>query len=445
MRLRTLLASGAAVLVAGTAALIAQPAFAASATATFAKQGWDSGYTGTYTIHNTGSSTVSGWTLTFDLPAGTTLGSYWDALITANGSHYTARNRDYNGSIAAGASVSFGFVASGTGAPVNCNLNGASCDGSGGGPTTPPTTPPTATPPTTPPGTPGSKLPAAPYLYMGWGNPPSATSVMSATGIRAFTMAFMLAGGGCNPMWDSSRPLTGGVDQQTINAIRGAGGDVEISFGGWSGSKLGPACRDANALAGAYQKVIDAYRLKVIDIDIENSDEFENPTVRSRIVSALKIVKNKNPGIRTVLTFGTATTGPNYAGVQLINDTKAQGANIDVYTIMPFDFGGSNMYADTVSASEGLKNQLKSTFGWSDAVAYSHMGISGMNGVTDQQEQVSTTTWQQIVGYARSKGLSRLAFWSVNRDRPCPGGGVSESCSGVGQSDWQFTKITAGF
>ena len=65
---------------------------------------------------------------------------------------------------------------------------------------------------------------------------------MSPTGIKSFTMAFMLSGGGCTPSWDSQRPLTGGVDEQTINAIKGAGGSVEISFGGWSGNKLGPNC-----------------------------------------------------------------------------------------------------------------------------------------------------------------------------------------------------------
>jgi hypothetical protein len=529
---RTLIAGGAAALVAGAAVLIMQPAFAATGvTATFSKSGWDTGYTAQYTIKNNGSSAVNGWTLTFDLPSGTTMGSYWDALVSSSGNHYTAKNREYNGTIAAGGSVSFGFVASGTGDPTNCQINGGSCaggggGGGGGGDTTAPSVPgglkvtgttsssislswnastdntgvtgyevrrattSVGTSTTTSftdtglnasttysyqvrardaagntsgwsstvngttqaggggggGGNPGSKLAAAPYLYEGWGNPPSATTVMAATGIKAFTMAFMLAGGGCNPMWDSQRPLTGGVDQQTINAIRGAGGDVEISFGGWQGNKLGPNCGDANALAGAYQKVIDAYKLKVIDIDIENSDEFENDAVRQRIVNALKIVKQKNPGVKTVLTFGTGTTGPTYYGTQLINETRAAGANVDVYTIMPFDFGGgANMYNSTVSAAEGLKNQLKSAFGWSDAVAYSHMGISGMNGITDQQEQVSPATWTQIRDYAKSKGLARLAFWSVNRDRPCPGGGVSESCSGVAQSDWQFTKITAGF
>ncbi|MDF9815765.1 hypothetical protein [Streptomyces sp. SPB162] len=70
---------------------------------------------------------------------------------------------------------------------------------------------------------------AAPYLYLGWGTPPSATSVMSATGIKQFTMAFMLSDGGCNPKWDGNRGLTGGTDQSTINAIRGAGGDVTVS------------------------------------------------------------------------------------------------------------------------------------------------------------------------------------------------------------------------
>src|SRR6266542_2098013 len=51
---------------------------------------------------------------------------------------------------------------------------------------------------TTPP--PVGKM-AAPYLYEGWGDPPSVSTVMSATGIKQFTMAFMLSGGGCTPAW----------------------------------------------------------------------------------------------------------------------------------------------------------------------------------------------------------------------------------------------------
>jgi hypothetical protein len=54
---------------------------------------------------------------------------------------------------------------------------------------------------------------------------------------------------------------------------------VVVSFGGWSGDKLGEKCSSASALAGAYQKVINAYHLKAIDIDIENT-EFGSSTVR---------------------------------------------------------------------------------------------------------------------------------------------------------------------
>nr|BFE68154.1 hypothetical protein GCM10020092_014550 [Actinoplanes digitatis] len=150
--------------------------------------------------------------------------------------------------------------------------------------------------------------------------------------------------------------------------------------------------------------------------------------------------------MKTILTFGTTTTGPNSHGVRLINQTRALGANIDIYTIMPFDFGGgANMYTSTVNASEGLKNQLKSTFGWSDAQAYAHMGISGMNGLSDQQEVTTPATWTQIRDYAKSKNLARFSFWAVNRDRGCPGGGVVSNCSGIAQSDWEFTRISAGF
>ena len=287
---------------------------------------------------------------------------------------------------------------------------------------------------------------SAPYLYLGWGNPPSATSVMSATGVKWFSLAFVLSSGGCNPAWDGSRPLQGGVDASTISAIRNAGGDVVPSFGGWSGNKLGPNCSSASALAGAYQKVINAYGLHAIDIDIENTDEFQNNTVQDRILSALKIVKQNNPSITTVVTFGTTTSGPDSTGTRLITQSKALGSNIDVYTIMPFDFGGSNMVTDTENATNGLRDKLKSTFGWSNATAYAHIGISGMNGKSDQSETTSLSNWTAIRDWAKSNGVARLAFWAVNRDRQCGSGGSPGSdCSGISQTNWQFTKVTSAF
>jgi chitinase len=312
------------------------------------------------------------------------------------------------------------------------------------GGTTPPTTPPTTGPTTNPPTT-GTKMASAPYVYPGWGNPPAPSTVVNATGIKAFTMAFVLANG-CNPVWDGEGGLTGGVHASYISQIKAAGADVVPSIGGWSGNKLGPNCGSVDALAGAYQKVINAFGLKAIDIDIENTDEFENTVVADRIVGALKVIKQNNPSVKTIVTFGTTPSGPSYYGTRLVQQAKALGANIDIFTQMPFDFGGgSDMYGATVGASEGLKNLLKTTFGYTDAQAYSHMGISGMNGLSDQQELTSTDTWTRIRDYAKGKGFARFTYWSVNRDRGCAGGGVVSNCSGIAQADWAFTQISAGF
>ncbi|GII63202.1 hypothetical protein Skr01_32870 [Sphaerisporangium krabiense] len=274
-----------------------------------------------------------------------------------------------------------------------------------------------------------SRLPGAPYLYMGSGNPPNPGTVMVNTGIKSFTMAYIQATGGCNPAWDGLRPLTGGIDASAINTIRSMGGSVGISFGGWSGDKLGPYCPNPPAFAQAVQKVIDALHPAVVDFDIENADEFENYTVQDRILNGLKIVRQNNPNVKITITIPTLRTGLNPAGIRLVNQAKALGAPIDNYTIMAFDFGGIDMYQDTVNASEGLKSSLKSVFGWSDAEAYAHMGISGMNGTSDWGETTTPAQWTQIRDWAKTKGLTRLTFWAVNRDQP----------------GWQFTQITAGF
>ncbi|MEU0841361.1 chitinase [Streptomyces sp. NPDC005962] len=286
-----------------------------------------------------------------------------------------------------------------------------------------------------------------PYLYLGWGSPPKATDVMSATGTRQFTMAFMLSDGGCTPKWDGSRALTGGTDQSTINAIRAAGGDVTVSFGGWSGNKLGEKCSSASALAAAYQKVIDAYQLKAIDIDIE-STEFENATVRQRVVDALKTVKQKNSGLKVYVTFGTTTTGPDANGKDLVKRGATAGLDVDGWTVMPFDFGqGSvDMAAATKSAVDGLKNTVASAYGLSSDAAYRKAGFSSMNGKTDVAgETVSLANFNSVISYAKSHHLARVSFWSLNRDRKCDSGTDADACSGIDQGTYDFTKALAGY
>ncbi|MGW3354306.1 glycosyl hydrolase family 18 protein [Streptomyces bungoensis] len=133
MRFRHRAAAGFATLLLPLAGLVglASPAqAAANATASFTKTSdWGTGFGGQWTIKNTGSTGISSWTVEWDFPSGTSVTSAWDADVTNSGTHWTAKNKSYNGTIAPGASVSFGFNGAGPGSPSNCKLNGDSCDG----------------------------------------------------------------------------------------------------------------------------------------------------------------------------------------------------------------------------------------------------------------------------------------------------------------------------
>ncbi|MEU5365529.1 glycoside hydrolase family 18 chitinase [Streptomyces sp. NPDC005925] len=133
MRFRQRAVAGLATLLLPLAGLVslASPAEAAtSATATYAKtQDWGTGFEGKWTVKNTGTTSLSSWTVEWDFPSGTSVTSAWDADVTSSGTHWTGKNKSWNGTLAPGASISFGFNGAGTGSPSNCKLNGGSCDG----------------------------------------------------------------------------------------------------------------------------------------------------------------------------------------------------------------------------------------------------------------------------------------------------------------------------
>jgi hypothetical protein len=289
---------------------------------------------------------------------------------------------------------------------------------------------------------------AAPYEYLGWGSPPAPAAVTAATGIHDFTLAFMLSRKTCDPAWDGSRPLTGGVDQSAISSIRAAGGDVVVSFGGWSGRKLGNKCKTTSALAAAYQRVINAYALKAIDIDIEHG-EMSSVKVRDRVVAALGTIARANPGLEISVTFGSSPTGPDAKGAAMISYAASIGFLPTAWTVMPFDFGGpasTNMAQASIGAVQGLARLVQSGYRTTLATAYLHSGISSMNGRTDDGETVSVADLQSMLAFAQQNHLGRLTFWSVNRDRSCGGSTTgADSCSGVAQTPYAYSKVVAQY
>ncbi|HEY3710724.1 MAG TPA: chitinase [Amycolatopsis sp.] len=287
---------------------------------------------------------------------------------------------------------------------------------------------------------------SAPYLMPQSNNPPDPVTVMNATGQKAFQLAFILApnGGGCSPTWDgtsavSSDTAVAGV----ISKIRGAGGDVSVSVGGYGGTKLGQTCGSVSATADAYQQVITKYGLKAIDFDLEEP-EYENTAAIANELGAAKTLQANNPGLFVSVTMPGTAAGTGWFGTQLLDQAKSIGFSPNNFSIMPFD-GGFNGGSSQVSALEAFHGLLVSHMGWDSATAYSHEGFSGMNGKSDAAEIFNVSDFQTVYDYATSHKLGRFTFWSVNRDRACVGTTDNGVCSNVQQNDWDFTKFTTQF
>jgi len=285
----------------------------------------------------------------------------------------------------------------------------------------------------------------APYDYLAAGGP-SPAEVMKATGLRRVTLGFVVSDGACRPVWDNGDPLAGASQEAAIRGIRSAGGEAAVAFGGNGGTKLGLTCTSAEALAGVYQQVISAYRLRAIDLDVEDT-EVGSAAARQRIIGALAIVRQRDPGLMISVTIAADSAGPDPGGQDLIAAAAASGLRIDAWTIMPFDFAGpgTDMAQASVQAADGLKNDLMSAYHEPASAAYRTMGISTMNGRTDTGELVSAADFQVMLRYVLAHHLARFAFWSVNRDMPCTAGSNSNTCSGITQKPYAYTKISVSY
>lgn len=127
----TTLAAGALVPLAGTAHA------AVACSVTYTTNQWPGGFTANVTLRNEGDA-LSGWRLTWTFLDGQRIQQAWSSRYTQSGSAVTVTNEAWNGNVAAGGSVSFGFNASWTGQnrpPTDFAVNGTPCTGANRPPT----------------------------------------------------------------------------------------------------------------------------------------------------------------------------------------------------------------------------------------------------------------------------------------------------------------------
>ena len=96
----------------------------------YSATGWTGGFTADVTVKNTGTSTITGWSLKWSYPGDEQITNGWNATVTQSGQDVTAVNADHNAQIAPGGSVSFGAQGSTSGStstPASFTLNGTAC------------------------------------------------------------------------------------------------------------------------------------------------------------------------------------------------------------------------------------------------------------------------------------------------------------------------------
>jgi hypothetical protein len=378
----------------------------------------------------TASGAASGSAVVLDPCAGSS-GQAWAAV--ASGSNYTFHPANNTGLCL---DVTSAGTASGTLVQVyTCNATSAqswalSTAGSGSGGGAP------------------SKL-FAPYLYLGDYNDANAVaSIQSASGVKGVTMAFLDPyNNGCSLIWPGANgPLPSDTIGSTsvgaqIAALQAKGVTVVISQGGAGGQEGAAYCSSASATQALYQSIINQYHVNWLDFDIEYSETSGQSARRAQALAALQAA---NPGLTISYTLGVGPGGldsGSNGGTSDIADAKTYGLNLNVVNIMAMDYGGSGieMGSTATEAAGATLSQIQS------AGLSSKVGITPMIGQNDSGGEVfQLSDATTVVNFANSNSyVAFLGFWSMARDNGgCAGDTTaSGSCSGVSQSNYQFSSI----
>ncbi|MFJ1597017.1 RICIN domain-containing protein [Streptomyces sp. NPDC088261] len=292
---------------------------------------------------------------------------------------------------------------------------------------------------------------AAPYIET-YAAPSAMANARNATGLKYFTLAFIIDGGGCNATYNGDTPLTDAGWTSAINANRAAGGDVIASFGGAAGTELAQACTSVAALKTQYKRVIDGLNLTRVDFDIEGDGVIDDDAANDRRNKALAQLQQEYAAAGRKLdvqfTLATDPTGLPQDQLDLLTNAKNNNLTVNLVNLMTMDYGPAmDMGKAATDAATALHAQLGRI--WTtktDAQLWAMEGNTPMIGVNDTTAEVfSTGNANTLAAFAKAKGIQELAFWALGRDKACASNGtLSDTCSGTSQSAWQFSSIFNG-
>jgi chitinase len=262
----------------------------------------------------------------------------------------------------------------------------------------------------------GPALPAhfaAPYLQIDGNTANDMAADMNATGLKYYTLAFLIPRSGCTPYWEGSGDSVGAYTSQ-INALKAAGGTVIISFGGAEGGELAQTCTSVSSLTAAYANIVNTYGINRLDFDIEGGT-LGDTAANQRRNQALAALQAQNPSVQVAYTLAVDPGGLPSQEYNVLSDAKSKGVNVSAVNLMTMDFGdGQNALNDAESAARASASQLAGLYGISTSAAYGRIGLTPIAGQNDDNEYFSQSDAQTLETFAAANGVQELSFWEVD-------------------------------
>ena len=192
-----------------------------------------------------------------------------------------------------------------------------------------------------------------------------------------------------------------------------------------------------DALATLYQGVIDFYSLTWIDVDFYGVEDID------RKCAALKLLRQRNPGLKIQVTLATDSKGLDSNSHDILNAFLKESFTPDLINLLTLDYtdiehGSDALGGYIIGAVESAHASIKS-LGFPESV---EIGISPMIGKNDILNEVfQLQDAKQLVAWANSRPyVTLLSFWSLNRDNDDEFGPLHLS-SQIKQSNFEFTAL----
>lgn len=290
----------------------------------------------------------------------------------------------------------------------------------------------------------------APYFYTwGWGAPGAPFSGLAdlegKTGLRAVTLAFVLADRTCTATMDVARHI------DDINGFRKRGGRVRASFGGAAGLYLENACDGAPALVEALSGFVDRTGIVDLDFDVEQQRAMTPAVNRARAQALAALQAKRRVKIAFTLAASprdpaTGAGGLSAPALDVVRASVAAGVVISRVNLMTMGYASppgraASTSALAIDAITTAKSQIQAIMpALDEGAAWALLGVTPMIGDNGPGALAFTLTdAEALASFVRQRHLGFVGYWAINRDQP--GAGSLSNKSHAQTKAFAFHKV----